>query len=221
MSDQLTLDSSGARASRATETLATTYSRGEPPTEPILRSVALGAVAGMRSLTPLALLAAAAQSPNTPVARSLARMGVLGRIGSRTALIALGLAAVGELVGDKLPGIPARIRPAPLAWRALVGATAGAITSAAAGGSTAHGARRGAAAAVVAAYAGYITRRAGARRTSIPDPVWGAVEDGVAIGLAAVALAPSLGLALGALFPSRFPSRVTSRDVTSGMEVEV
>jgi uncharacterized membrane protein len=151
----------------------------------------------MRSMMPLALLVAAAQSPATPVAQALGRMGVPRQARSRAALISWSLAAVGELVADKLPFTPARTKLAPLTWRGVVGAVGGAVASA--GGSATYGARRGAAAAIVAAYVGYFARTRLSRRTRVPDPVWAAAEDVIALGLGIVALYPSLEPSLRSL----------------------
>jgi uncharacterized membrane protein len=162
---------------------------GELPSAAILRSIALGAVAGMRSMTPLALLSAASQSPDTPVARVVARMGILRHLRSRGALVGFALAAAGELLADKLPFVPARISFGPLVGRIAVGATAGAIASSASGGSAVRGARRGAAAATTAAFAGYLMRTRLSRRTPV---LWAVAEDLTALGLGVAALLPSL-----------------------------
>jgi uncharacterized membrane protein len=209
-SDQLTLDSPMAQIPPATWPSAATGGRdlsrlsihGEPPSAAILRSLALGAVAGMRSMTPLALLAVAAQSPDAPVTHALGHLGVPRQARSSGSLIGFTLAAVGELVADKLPFTPARIKPASLAWRSALGAAAGAVASAVAGGSATQGARRGAVAAIAAAYAGYFARTRLSRRTGVPDPVWAAAEDAIALALGVVALLPSLEPSLRSLFAS-------------------
>lgn len=165
---------------------------GQTATQAILRSVAIGAVAGMRSMTPLALLAAAAQEPGTPIAQAVARMPLLRHLRSRGALVGFGLAALGELIGDKLPFIPARVSFGPVLARVVIGAAAGAVASSASGGSAERGAKRGAASAFLAAWFGYTARTQLSRRTPLPDPVWGAVEDALAIGVGIAALLPSL-----------------------------
>jgi uncharacterized membrane protein len=205
--DQLVLDSAEVHAQQRIMPSAAILAGGESPTAAILRSVALGAVAGMRSTMPLALLAAAAQAPETPVARALAGMGVPRGFRSPTALVALGVAAVGELVVDKLPFVPARVSFAPLAWRLVVGAIAGAVASSASGGLAVRGARRGAATAALAAYLGYFARTRLSRRTPVPDPVWGLVEDALALGLGTLALMPSLAASVRGLISPAAPGQ--------------
>jgi uncharacterized membrane protein len=158
----------------------------------ILCSIAIGAVAGMRSMTPLALLAAAAQEPGTPVSQAVAHRPILRRLRSRGALITFGQAALGELLGDKLPFIPARVRFGSLLGRVVVGAVAGGIVSSGWSGSAERGAKRGAAAAFLAAWFAYAARTQLSRRTPIPDPVWAVIEDALAVGLGIFALWSSL-----------------------------
>ncbi len=158
----------------------------------------------MRSMTPLALLSIAAQEPGTPVGHAVARMPLLRHLRSRGALVTFGLAALGELAGDKLPFIPARVSFGPLLGRAIIGATAGAIVSSGWSGSAERGARRGAAAAFLAAWFGYTARTQLSRRTPIPDPVWALAEDALAIGLGILALWPSLAPSVRYLL-SQFP----------------
>jgi uncharacterized membrane protein len=142
-----------------------------------LRVLTLGAVAGMRSMSAPALvsgylqqkqLAALADSP-------------LSWLGTGTANTALRLAAAGELVADKLPGIPARIRPLPLLGRAASGAAAGAALSDADGEDWVVGAALGAAAAVISAFGLYHLRRALTYGLGLPDPVVALAEDGIAL----------------------------------------
>lgn len=175
------------------------------PAETILRSVALGAVAGMRSMMPLALLSAAAQSPQTPIARALARLGPLAHLSSRAAFVGFGLAALGELVADKLPFVPARISPLPLLGRVAIGALSGVVVTLGCGGTSVRGVRRGAAAALLASFAGYFARTRLSRRTPIPDPVWALAEDALALGIGSAALFPSLAQTVRSLTSGETP----------------
>lgn len=151
------------------------------------RAAALGAVAGLRSMMPLALLAATANRPGDTPSGSRAP-GLPPLLRSRGALIGFGLAAGGELVGDKLPQTPSRLAAGPLGARLFLGATAGALVCRAGGQSPLPGAVLGAVAAGAFAFAGYHLRAAAGRATPIPDPAWGAVEDAIALGLGARAL---------------------------------
>jgi len=86
---------------------------------PIVAALLAGAATGGRSFTGLAALAVAA--PN-PAARQPDRT-----LSRRWARIALLTAAAGEIVADKLPVTPSRLRPPVLAGRVLTAAACGAI----------------------------------------------------------------------------------------------
>ncbi len=146
----------------------------------------LGAVAGLRTILPWALLATAA---NRPGASFLQRSPSPARfLRSPVALIGLSLAAVGELVADQLPSTPSRLASGALAGRLISGALASAIVCLNARRSPLAGLAIGAAAAGAGAVAGYSIRMKLGRVTGVPDHVWGAVEDIFALGLGALAL---------------------------------
>jgi uncharacterized membrane protein len=129
-----------------------------------LREAALlGAATGMRTCSGIGALALRRRLGGPPV---------------RLALIA---SAAGELVIDKLPGVPPRIQPPQLAGRVGVGAFAG-HRAAGPGGAAA-----GAAAALGSAFVTYHARRLLSERLPVPDPVVGAAEDVFALGCAALA----------------------------------
>jgi uncharacterized membrane protein len=118
--------------------------------------LALGALAGLRSMLPLALVSRrlAARRPRPAGLRAL--------LGSRPVPVGLALAAAGELVADKTALVPARTQPLPLAGRLL----AGAVVAAAARGpatSAAGAALAGALGALAGSFGGYHLRRAGGR----------------------------------------------------------
>jgi uncharacterized membrane protein len=120
-------------------------------------SVALGAAAGARSLTPLALLARH-------------RGGWLAA--------AAAAAALGELVGDKLPTTPSRLQQPQLSGRVAAGALAGGILARQHGRSLVLPAVVAGAAALAASYAGAAWR---AKAPGIPPAV---AEDAAAATLA-------------------------------------
>ncbi|MBA2598140.1 MAG: DUF4126 family protein, partial [Chloroflexia bacterium] len=94
-----------------------------------IRAAGLGVVAGLRSQLPLALLALAA-------GRGYFNVGAhapLRLLGEPVARRVLGLAAIGEFVGDKLPMTPSRLSPGSFAGRLLFGGLAGAAVAAEAG----------------------------------------------------------------------------------------
>lgn len=136
----------------------------------------LGGVTGLRSLTPLAM-----------VSRELSDRRRLPRHASRleewlardTVAITLSALALGEIVADKLPGLPDRISPGPLFGRGLLGGVLGAI--AAGPDDRALGALIGTAAAVAGAYKGWFLRRETVRATMLPDAAVAIAEDAFAI----------------------------------------
>ena len=86
----------------------------------MIRSFLLGAVAGMRALTPFAAVSDTARRGALP--QDSGAPPLLGH-----PLVTAGAAALaaGELVGDKLPSAPDRIVPSGMIVRAVTGAVAG------------------------------------------------------------------------------------------------
>ena len=143
----------------------------------------LGVVAGMRSQLPGALLAWRSSRGELP--HNVAGPGgVLRRRGSVPMTT---LAAVGEMVSDKLPQTPSRLEDGPFLGRVTLGAAAGSGVSVAFGSSRIAGAALGAAGAAAGSVAGHRLRAMAVQSTGISDTVWALVEDGLAItlGLAA------------------------------------
>ncbi len=127
--------------------------------QPYLRALGIGLVSGLRSMT-------------GPAATRI-------RGGGMPALV-VPLLALGELIADKLPGIPPRTSPPALAVRVLAGGFAG---SSLVGddGDRRIGFALGAAGAVAAAYLALRLRTAAAAKTGLPDPVIALAEDAVAL----------------------------------------
>lgn len=146
---------------------------------PVRRTFQAGVVAGMRSQLPLALLALDLRSET----ERQDRRWPLALLRSRPALPLLGLAAVGELVGDKLPTTPSRLSPAPFVGRLVFGGLAGAAMAARAGSDRAVGGGLGVAGAALGSVIFARIRTSLPRATGTPDLPWALVEDGLAIGL--------------------------------------
>jgi uncharacterized membrane protein/uncharacterized protein (UPF0548 family) len=158
--------------------------RRMPTTTPLLRAMLLGAVAGMRSQLPIALLGLeSSRGRFDPGHAWLARR--LATPGGVTAAV---LASTGELVGDKLPVIPDRTRPGPLTGRVAIGSLAGAAVYQDAHRPVAYGAVVGAVAAAGTTLALARARTALGRRTPLPDLAWGLVEDAMALTLGLLAV---------------------------------
>jgi uncharacterized membrane protein len=151
----------------------------------LIAAFALGVVAGLRSMTPPAVVAWAA------------RLGWLHLDGTPLAFLDvrwvpyfLTVLMLAELVGDKLPRTPARTRPGPFIGRLLTGGLAGAALAVGAGLSLPAGAVAGGLGAVVGTLGGYRARTGLVRALGVPDYVVAVAEDVVAIGGALLAVSP-------------------------------
>ncbi|TQM45423.1 DUF4126 family protein [Pseudonocardia cypriaca] len=140
----------------------------------LLRAAALGAASGSRSVTGLAAVALTSRPGDTgPVA---------SRLGGRTGSAVSSLAAAGELVADKLPGVPSRLAPLGLIPRAAFGATSAAAVARRDGHDPTLPGLVGAAAAIGTAVLGVQLRAAAQRRFGSDRP--GALaEDVIAAAL--------------------------------------
>jgi uncharacterized membrane protein len=107
-------------------------------------------------------------------------LALRGRLGGTPVRAGLALAAAGELVGDKLPSVPSRTAPGPLALRVAAGAFCGHVL----GGRS--GLVAGAAGAAAGSFAGQRARGELAERTGRPDAVFAVAEDALAYALAAL-----------------------------------
>jgi uncharacterized membrane protein len=137
-------------------------------TRTVIRSFAIGATCGLRSMTGPAVVRWRAQDP------------------IRLALAAL---AVGELIADKLPAAPPRTIPPALVFRALAGAFSGRSVAVALDGDQTQGTLAGALGAIVGAYAGLALRTGIVRASRLPDPFVALFEDGLALATALAASA--------------------------------
>jgi uncharacterized membrane protein len=143
----------------------------------LIKTLGLGAIAGMRSMVaPAALSSAVARGDvggleDTPFA-------ALGFPGVSRALLLL---EIGEMIVDKLPVAPSRTSPPPLLGRAAFGAFVGAALFVSEGRRAAVGGVLGAVSALAGAYAGEHLRLLGAERLGVPDPVVALLEDGVVL----------------------------------------
>jgi uncharacterized membrane protein/uncharacterized protein (UPF0548 family) len=146
--------------------------------------VGFGVLAGMRSFSAPALLSH--QLSREPVEAPEGRAQVLA---SRRTARALTVLALGELLADKTPWVPARLWPPALVGRALSGALTGAAVAAPHRPLSAGRALLGALAAVAASFTFYALRQSATRRLGLPNAVAGLIEDAVAVALGARLLA--------------------------------
>ena len=115
--------------------------------------------------------------------------GPFAFMASKGALIIFSLFAMGELIADKLPGIPKRIDLAPLLVRMLTGGASGAWLFVSAKHSLGLGAGVGAIGSVLGAFGGYAARKRLVSGLKIADILIALPEDLIAIGLAFLCLA--------------------------------
>ena len=154
----------------------------------LLLALLIGVVAGLRSITAPAVVAWAAH---------LGWINLHGTWASWMAnlitVVVLTVLAVGELVADKLPKIPARITVPSFATRIVMGAFAGAVVGAA-WHYTFSALGTGMIGAAVGTLAGFHARRLAAIHNYGPDLPIALLEDAIAIlgGFAVLAATASL-----------------------------
>lgn len=144
----------------------------------LMTAVGLGAVSGLRTAQALAWMSREL-SHGRP---SRDGSGLERWLSNDIVTFGIATAAAGELVADKLPNTPDRIRPAALLGRAVAGAIVGAV--AAGRDRQVMGAAVGAGSAVASAYAGWLLRREVGRVTFLPDIAVAIAEDALAAALA-------------------------------------
>ena len=157
-----------------------------------LYAAALGWTAGMRSMTPPALVSRALDD-RSGLGRLLARRHQPTRgLSTRTAATALSLAALGEMAADKLPVIPARTTAAPLLGRIGSGALVGAVLAQARRESIVPSALAGAVAAGVSSFVMMKARAQAGAALDVPDAAVAVAEDVLTLGLSAAVVQAAL-----------------------------
>ena len=149
----------------------------------LLRTAVLGFNTGLRAMSGAATISLHANA--APRGFKGTRFGWLTY---RPVGVLFGLFAAGELVGDKLPFLPARTAPGPLFGRIQFGALAGSAAFTEQDEPAWQGALIGAACAVAGAFAGYNYRTRVARALNVPDLPVALAEDAATAALAAAAL---------------------------------
>ena len=139
----------------------------------------IGFAAGLRALTPPAVVAWAAHLGWLNLSSS-----PLAFMGSIITVIIFSLLALFELFADLQPSTGKRTAPVPLVARILMGGLCGACLCAANNQSLIIGAILGAIGGVIGAFAGYEIRRRLVAALNIKDLFIALLEDGVTIGLA-------------------------------------
>jgi uncharacterized membrane protein len=142
-------------------------------------ALAIGIVAGLRSLTAPAVVAWAAHLNWLNLHGS-----PLAFMASTAAVVIFSVLAFGELIADKLPSTQKRTAPAPLVARIITGGLCGACLCTSTGRSLVVGALLGAIGGVIGAFLGYGIRRRLVNNLHIKDFVVAVCEDAVTVGLA-------------------------------------
>lgn len=141
----------------------------------LLYAFLIGCVCGLRSMTAPAVIAWGAHLGWLHLGGSW-----LAFLANKISLVIFSLFALGELIADKLPFIPARTQPGPLGVRIIFGALCAAALGISGAASPIFSAILGAVGAVAGSFAGYTYRHKFAGR--VPDLVLALLEDLVAVG---------------------------------------
>jgi uncharacterized membrane protein len=145
---------------------------------PFWQVIGLGTLAGMRSTSaPVIASHILSHHQSKNLEHSPLRF-----MQSKSVATTLKVLALGEIVGDKLPSAPNRIKPAAVGFRVLSGALAGASIYKATGGKVLTGALLGGAVALASTYGSFFLRKSTVKTSHIVDPIIGAIEDALVIG---------------------------------------
>jgi uncharacterized membrane protein len=144
--------------------------------EVLILAFLIGVIAGLRALTPLAVVACAGFwhrfLQGTP-------LSFMGRLPAAIVFTALALL---ELYADQLPSTPSRLAPAGLITRVVTGGLSGGCLAVAGAQSIAFGCVLGAVGGVVGAFAGYYARTGVVKALKVADLPIALLEDAIAIG---------------------------------------
>jgi uncharacterized membrane protein len=136
----------------------------------------VGALSGVRSMSPTAMLSQFGNTHSGPQRKA----GIEFLNHPFAARTMTGL-AIAEAVADKLPLLPKRTQSFSLLGRAITGAISGAALSSSKKRSLLFGGLVGAAGAIGAAYATHELRRLATKNYHVPNPVAGLVEDALVV----------------------------------------
>ena len=146
------------------------------PSQVLLLAFLIGVIAGLRTMTPLAVVAWAANRHWLNLHSS-----PLAFMGSPAAVAVFTVLALGELVVDKLPSTPNRTKLLGLIGRSVTGGLSGAAVALSGAHSIALGAVLGVAGGIAGAFAGHEVRKRLVRALKVPDFVIALFEDALEI----------------------------------------
>ncbi len=136
---------------------------------------AIGILSGLRALSPIAVICW------VTLLHRLQLTGWATFVGSKVSVVVFSL-GVGELISDKLPKTPSRLKQPGFSVRIVTGGLCGLLLANAASFSWIAGALLGAAGAVAGSYLGYFARRRITENFPIPDLPVALLEDVICIG---------------------------------------
>jgi uncharacterized membrane protein len=146
------------------------------PSHVLFLAFLIGVVAGLRSLTAPAVVAWGAHQNWLNLHNTR-----LSFMGSTAAVVIFTLLALAELVTDKLPSTPSRLKPPGLIARIVLGGLSGASVALAGAQSIALGAVLGVAGGIAGAFAGHEVRARLVNSLKVPDLLIALLEDATAI----------------------------------------
>jgi uncharacterized membrane protein len=138
----------------------------------------LGAMTGLRTMTPIALLCLFAYDGHLDLDRTWAVWAAM-----KVSAIVFCILAVGELIGDKLPMTPDRTKPFPLAARVVFGGLVGAIAATSLHGYEIEGILLASVSAFAGAFLGFHIRHMLVVTRGMPAIAVALAEDALAIGV--------------------------------------
>ena len=160
------------------------------------RALGLGVIGGLRIATAVAITSRGASRgaisipPGKPFDLLNSR---------RTATVWTLFNMPGEMIADLLPFTPSRTMPASLLGRVVTGGILGAATARGSSLPPVAGAVLGGTGAWCGTFAGYTARSLAGKRTGLPDPVFGLLEDAIAVTSGVLVVRrPWFGYVLGA-----------------------
>ena len=136
---------------------------------------AIGVFSGLRALSPIAVVCWLALLHRLPLT------GWASFVGSKVAVVLFSLGAVGELISDKLPKTPSRLKQPGFSIRIVMGGLCGLVLASAGSFSLVGGALLGAIGAVAGSYLGYFARSRITGNFGLPDLPVALVEDIICI----------------------------------------
>jgi uncharacterized membrane protein len=142
----------------------------------ILGLLAIGVLTGLRAMTPIAVLCWVTVLGRIPTAH-----GWMSFIANKISVGVFTFAAIGELIGDKLPNTPSRTKLPGVAARIVFGALCAMILACTAGFPTYLAAILGAAGGIAGTYAGWFLRTRIVAALHCPDWPVALAEDAMAI----------------------------------------